>query len=117
MTTELREPTYRDAELGKLFKTLRADVRQIPTAKRDLEKLETRLRYVLRVCEQWDSAHVARARFLLSLGNIPAANTHASLIFDAETRQDLLRQCFVGFDLDTNDRTAENAELDREVLA
>lgn len=114
---EPKQPTYRDQELMRLMKVLRADVRPFVRARQNLERLEGRLRYVLRVVETWDKTHEARTRELLRLGCLSAANTSASLIFDAETRQALLRSCLIGGDGGAAERIASALEADREVLS
>jgi hypothetical protein len=114
---EPRQPTYRDAELMRLVKALRASVRPFPGARIALERVEGRLRYVLRVVETWDRTHETRARDLIRAGCLSAANTAAGLIFDPETRAGLLRQCFIGGDGGADERMAENMAAGREVLA
>jgi hypothetical protein len=47
----MSEPTYRDAQLGGLLKELRGLVKSQPAAKALLEKVEKRLKFVLRVLE------------------------------------------------------------------
>lgn len=116
MSDEPRQPTYRDAELMRLFKALRATVKPYAGAKAALERVETRLRYVLRIIEQWDKTHSERAEFLIRMGCTEAANTHAAMIFDADVRAALYRRCFVGGDGGAEERVLGNAELDREVL-
>lgn len=115
MTTEEKSPTYRDAQLHKLMKQLRADVRTNPTAKATLAKIETRLRYVLKVVTSWDHTHAKWAELYINLGDIPKANTAATLVFDDQVRADLLRRCFIGL-TDDSDALAEAVALDREVL-
>lgn len=112
-----RQPSYRDKQLGTLMKELRGAVRSLPLAKQALERVEQRLRYVLRVVELWDHTHAERAELLIRLGNLPAANTAASLVFDEGRRHDLLRQTNIGLDATAADRLAEAVELGREVLA
>lgn len=108
-------PTYRDAQLAKSLKTLRADIRTNPNAKRSLEKVEKRLKYLFRVLDLWDSSHAERCELLLRLGNIPAANTSATMIFDAELRARLLSRARIGLDQDTS-AIADALAMDREVL-
>lgn len=110
------QPSYRDKELHRLMKELRGEVRTIPKAKKALERAEQRLRYTLRVVELWDDSHAKRARELLRLNCIPAANTHATMVFDPELRASLLQLCSVGLDAAADDRMAEALELGREVL-
>lgn len=110
-------PTYRDRQLHDLMKLLRATVRPHPPAKLALEKVEGRLRYILRVVEGWDRLHVERAEQLIALENIPAANSAAWMVFDADLRAALLSRCQIGGDDQAADRMAEAAELEREVLA
>ena len=111
-----RQSTYRDAQLHALMKALRAAVKSNPYARIALEKAEGRLRYVLRVVEVWDKSHAEHAELLIRLGNLAAANSAATMIFDGELRQSLLRQCFVGGDDGAADRVAENAARGLEVL-
>jgi hypothetical protein len=111
-----RQPTYRDKELGTLMKALRDEVRTLPKAKAALVKVEGRLRYVLKVLDLWDQTHAGRAELFLSLGDVPKANTSASLIFDADTRAALLRRAPIGSDRATGERLEENSLLEREVL-
>ena len=98
------------------MKALRASVKPNPEARQLLKEAETRLRYILRVIEQSDAAHVDKAELLLSLGNLPAANVEASLIFDAATRTALYERTQIGADEDDADRLAAAAALGREVL-
>lgn len=111
-----RVPSYRDRQLADLITDLRAEVRTVPRAKAALERVEKRLKWSLRLLESWDTTHAERAKMLLGLGKVAAANTEASLIFDDTTRHNLLRQMFIGGDDQADDRAAENAELEREVL-
>jgi hypothetical protein len=115
VTTEERTPSYRDATLHKLMRELRAAVRTTPAAKAALAKVEQRLRYDLKVIDLWDKTHAGRAELFISLGDIPKANTAASLVFDLDRRQALLQRCFIG--LDQHDRIEEAKALGREVLA
>lgn len=110
-------PIYRDKQLADLLKQLRAAVRPYPGAKIALEKVETRLRYILRVVEGWDRLHLERAEQLIRLGNIPAANSAAWMVFDADLRSTILRRCQIGGDATVEDRLAEAIELGREILA
>lgn len=117
MTTDERTPTYRDGPLHKLIRQLRADVRTIPHAKKSLEKVEGRLKYILRVLESSDDAHAKRAELFLTLGLIPQANTEASLIWDESTRTTLLDRARIGTDQGgAEDRMVEALEMEREVL-
>jgi hypothetical protein len=111
-----KQPTYRDQQLHKLMKDLRASVRSNPNTKLSPERVEQRLCIVLRVIELWDASHAERARELLRFGKIGAANTAATMIFDPATRLNLLSQPFIGLDHEADARIAEAAELGREVL-
>lgn len=111
-----RQPSYRDTQLHALMKALRADVRPFPRPKLALERVEGRLRYVLRVIETWDASHAGRARELIQLGHLAAANGAATMIFDQDLRHSLLCQCFIDSDNGAADRVAEALELGREVL-
>jgi hypothetical protein len=108
---------YRDAQLSAQLKELRAAVKPFAQARAALERVEERLRYVLRMVETWDTSHAERCETLIRLGNLAAANTAASLVFEPGLRTDLLRRCFVGIDHEADDRIAEAIELGREVLA
>lgn len=112
----MSEPTYRDAPLGGLLKDLRGLVKSQPAAKATLKKIEERLKYVLRVLESWDASHAERAETLIKLGRLEAANSTASLIFDAQLRGDLYRRAPIIRDTDAGQRMAEALELEREVL-
>lgn len=116
-TTDIpqRQPSYRDRELHRLMRQLRAAVKPIPTANASLAKVEARLRYVLRTMDLSDKTHAERAERLLTFGLVEQANTEASLIWDDATRLNLLARCPIG--LDQHNRTAEALELGREVLA
>jgi hypothetical protein len=111
-----RQPIYRDAQLHVLMKTLRAAVRPHPPSRIALDKAEQRLRFVLRVVEQWDASHAARARELIALGCLPAANGAATMIFDRDLRHSLLCRCYIGADAGAVERMEEALELGREVL-
>jgi hypothetical protein len=112
----MSEPTYRDAQLGGLLKDVRGLVKNQPATKRALEKVEKRLRYVLRVVESWDAFHAERAEMLIQGGLLEAANGAATLIFDEQTRHDLYRRSPVLRDASADGRVAEALELEREVL-
>ncbi|HEU5097591.1 MAG TPA: hypothetical protein VFU22_00995 [Roseiflexaceae bacterium] len=112
----MSESSYRDATLGRLLKELRGSVKTQPAAKALLEKVEKRLRYVLRVLESWDAHHAERAETLIQLGQLTAANGAASLIFEPQLRANLLRRTPVLADTDAGDRMAEALELERLVL-
>lgn len=112
-----RAPSYRDAQLTGLMKELRAAVKPLPTAGQALARVEHRLRFVLRVTDLWDKTHAERARTLIQLGNLEAANTSACLIFDAGLRADLLRLAPIKQDTGAGDRLAEAAAMGREVLS
>jgi hypothetical protein len=112
----MSEPTYRDAPLGGLLKDLRGLVKSQPAAKATLEKVEKRMRYVLRVLETWDETHAERAETLIGLGRLEAANSTASMIFDAQLRGDLYRRSPILGDTGADERVAEALELEREVL-
>lgn len=111
-----RTPSYHDKQLAKLMKELRASIKPYPQARQALERAERRLRYVLRVVEAWDESHAERAELLLRLGNVPAANTAAWLVFDSELRESLLQRAPIGHDSEANERIAEALVLGREVL-
>lgn len=111
-----RLPSYRDAQLSKLIKELRAAVQPFPRSKAALIRVERRLKFLLRLLDAWDATYAERAETSLQLGNVPAANTAASMIFDTKTRTGLLKRAPIGIDYDAGDRVAENAELEREVL-
>jgi hypothetical protein len=113
----MSESSYRDAPLGSLLKDLRGLVKSQPAAKATLEKVEKRLRYVLRVLEGWDAHHAERAETLIRLGQIEAANGAATLIFDTQLRNDLYRRTPILGDTQADDRVAEALEMEREVLA
>jgi hypothetical protein len=115
-TTDDRQPSYRDTQLGGLMKELRAAVRPYPPAKLALEKVEKRLKFNLRVVQQWDETHAERAELMLRLGNVGAANTEACLIFDEATRHALLRRATIGIDHEADERIAEAVLLEREVI-
>jgi hypothetical protein len=112
----MSEPTYRDAHLGGLLKELRGLVKSQPAAKAMLEKVEKRLRYVLRVLESWDAHHAEQAETLIGLGQLAAANSAATLIFEPQLRTDLYRRTLILADSADSDRMAEALELGREVL-
>jgi hypothetical protein len=109
--------SYRDPQLAAQIKDLRAAVKSMPTAKHALEKVEARLKYVLKVVELWDASHAERAATLIRLGQIEAANSAASLIFESGLRSDLLRQAPITQDVGAGDRLAESLEMGREVLS
>ena len=113
----MSESSYRDAPLGGLLKELRGLVKSQPAAKATLEKVEKRLRYVLRVLDTWDAFHAERAETLIRLGRLEAANSTASMIFDAQLRGDLYRRAPIIGDTGTGARVAEALELEREILA
>jgi hypothetical protein len=98
-------------------KDLRGCVRPFPSAKIALEKVEGRLRFVLRVIETWDDSHAKQAKELICLGCLPAANTAASLIFDADLRRSLLAQTPISGDAGAAERIAEATALGREMLS
>jgi hypothetical protein len=114
--TSTKAPTYRDRELGALMKELRASVKGT-RAELPLGRAEKRLRYVLSIVESWDKYHVNKAELLISLGMFDAANSEATLIFDANTREALYWRAPVSKDHGAAERLAEIAEMDREVLA
>lgn len=116
MTAE-HTPRYRDAQLNALMKDLRRDVRDVPHLRRRLDQVESRLASVLRVVETWDRAHARRAGELLDQGCIAAANTAASMIFDADLRLLWLRQTMIGADDGAAERIAAALDQDREVLS
>jgi len=111
-----QQPIYRDTQLGALLKDLRAAVKPLPSAKIALERVERRLKFVLRVIETWDASHAERAETLIGLGQIEAANTAATMIFDAQLRAGLLARAHISSDSAASDRIAEALELEREVL-
>jgi hypothetical protein len=113
----MSEPTYRDAQLGGLLKELRGLVKSQPAAKALLEKVEKRLKFVLRVLEGWDAHHAEQAETLIRLGNLPAANSAATLIFEPQLCAGLYRRSPILSDSTADDRMAEAIELEREVLA
>jgi hypothetical protein len=112
-----RQPSYVDQQLHACMRALRADVRTIPRAKLSLERAEARLRFILRVVDTWNTYHARRARQLIALGQLEAADSACWMLFDVDLRRELLRQCQTDT---TNDaaaeRVAENALLGREVL-
>ena len=110
-----REPAYRDAQLYKAMRELRASVKHHPESKRLLAVVETRLRYVLHVLEQWDDLHAEQAEKLIALGNLPAANVEVTLIFDPDLRAALYPRCYIGGEEDS-ERLADAVALDRLVL-
>lgn len=112
----MSEPSYRDAPLGGLLKDLRGLVKSQPAAKLAVDKMEKRLRYVLRVLESWDAHHAERAEMLIGLGKLEAANGAASMIFDPQLRGDLYQRSPIIRDTGVDDRMAEALELEREVL-
>src|SRR5215213_4765734 len=116
MTTPSTPPTYRDHELGALLKGLRADVKPLPSASLTLQRVEKRLRYVLRVIESWDAYHAERAETLIKLGKFEAANSTATMIFDEDVRAALYWRAPVTLDTGAGERIAEALELEREIL-
>ncbi len=110
-----REPTYRDAQLHKALRDLRASVKHTPEAKRLLAVAEARLRYILKVLEQWDDLHAEQAEKFIALGNLPAANVETTLIFNPELRAALYPRCYIGGPEDDS-RLADAVALDRLVL-
>ena len=112
-----RHPSYRDSELNKAMKALRASVRGNPDARRCLLAAENRLRFVLRVIEQWDATHARRAEQLIALGNLPAASTAGAMIFDRQLRCSIYDRTTVPLTAQEDaERLAALVELDREVL-
>ena len=110
-----REPAYRDAQLHKVMRELRASVKHHPESKKLLATVETRLRHILKVLEQWDAFHAEQAEKLIALGNLPAANVEVTLIFDPDLRAALYPRCYIG-DEDDAERLADAVALDRLVL-
>ncbi len=110
-----REPAYRDAQLHKVMRELRASVKHHPESKRLLVVAEARLRHILKVLEQWDELHAEQAEKLIALGNLPAANVEVTLIFDPELRAALYPRCYIGGEEDS-ERLADTVALDRLVL-
>lgn len=111
-----RHPSYRDAELHKAFKALRAAVRPSTDARYCLAAVEKRLRFVLRVIETWDATHARRAEMLLTLGNQSAASTAAAMIFDPLLRASFYDRTSVPITTEDAERLAALIEFDREVI-
>jgi hypothetical protein len=110
-----RQPMYRDQALNKAFRELRATIKTNPAAKLAPGCVEQRLRAVLKVVQSWDDYHAERVELFLRLGDVPEANTAATLLFDSETRTALLARCPIG--VDSHDRLEESDQLERTVLA
>ncbi len=121
MTTQSPEaqhaPSYRDAQLTSLLRSHRATIKNNPDARKTLAATEQRLKYLLRLLMQWDDLHTSRAETYIQLGNIPAANTCATMILDDQRRAALYDRCQIGFDSADDERLAAVAAMDREVLA
>lgn len=121
MTTQSPEahtaPSYADEQLNKLLRAHRATVKNNPEARKTLASVETRLKYLLRLLAQWDDLHASKAEDMLALGNIPAANTCATMIFDTQRRAALYDRSRIGFDSADDERLAAVATMGREVLA
>ena len=120
MTTQTPEaqhaPTYHDPQLASLMRAHRASIRNNPEARKTLALVEFRLKYLLRLLRQWDELHAGRAEQLIRLGNLPAANTAASMIFDDTRRAALYDRTPIGFDQADVDRLIAVIENDRQVL-
>jgi hypothetical protein len=111
----MNDLSYRDAVLGGLIKELRTLLKNQPAAEALLKKIEKRLKFVLRVLETWDASHAERAETLIRLGRLEAANSVASMIFDAQLRGDLYRRSPISVAIEAGARAGEVLELEREV--
>jgi hypothetical protein len=112
----MSEPTYRDEQLSKLLGELWGMVKAMPIAKRVLERVERRLKFVFRVIEGWDTHHAEQAETLIQLGQIEAANGAATMIFNVRLRADLYRRTPILADSTAGDRVAEAMDMERLVL-
>ena len=90
---------------------------QSPDAQHAPSYRDAQLTSLLRLLMQWDDLHTSRAETYIQLGNIPAANTCATMILDDQRRAALYDRCQIGFDSADDERLAAVAAMDREVLA